>query len=155
MSVPARTLRSPAAPQPSVAPQPRPEPASRPTAARPRPPVSAKPQPRPRSRGWRHPAYFLFAGIVVSIMVMGLVALNAMLVQTTYRMQTVQQHVQDLAQQQLQLSDTAATLSSPESVARWASKNGLTMPKPGDTIILPVPGVASASSSDPASGANG
>ena len=91
--------------------------------------------------------------MVVSILVMGLVALNAMLVQTTYRMQTVRQQVIDLSEEQVQLTDQVASLSSPENVARWARQHDLTMPEPGDTIILPVPGVASAS--DPAREANG
>jgi cell division protein FtsL len=108
---------------------------------------------RQRARRWRHPAYFLLAGVVVSVLVMGLVALNAMLVQTTYRMQTVRQQVLDLSEEQVRLADQVASLSSPENVARWARQHDLTMPEPGDTIILPVPGVASAS--DPARGANG
>jgi cell division protein FtsL len=82
---------------------------------------------------------------------MGLVALNAMLVQTTYGMQTVRQHVADLSSQQVELKDEVASLSSPENVARWARLHQLTMPAPGDAIILPVPGVASAS--DQAGGA--
>jgi len=90
---------------------------------------------------------------MVSLLVMALVALNAMLVQTTYRMQTVRQEVSDLSQAQVQLSDQVASLSSPQTVARWARQHGLTMPLPGDTIILPVPGVASAS--NPAPGATG
>jgi cell division protein FtsL len=147
MSVPARTLTPSAVP----APQPHREPSARPVAARPRPSTVA--QTRPRARHWRHPAFFLFAGVVVSVMVMGLVALNAMLVQTTYRMQTVRQQVFDLSEEQIQLTDQVASLSSPESVARWAHLNGLTMPEPGDTIILPVPGVASVS--DPSRGADG
>jgi cell division protein FtsL len=147
MSVPARTLRSPA-PQPTRAPQPAREPSPRP-----RPSTAPQTRARTRTRRWHHPAFFLFAGIVVSVLVMGVVALNAMLVQTTYRMQTVRQQVVDLSQQQVQLADQVASLSSPENVARWAKLHGLTMPKPGDTIILPVRGVAS--TSDPARGANG
>lgn len=149
MSVPARTLPSPApAPRPARGPQPRVEPSPRP-----RPSTAPKTRTRARARRWHHPAFFLFAGIVVSVLVMGVVALNAMLVQTTYRMQTVRQQELDLSQQQVQLTDEAASLSSPENVARWARLHGLTMPQPGDTIILPVRGVAS--TSDPAHGASG
>ena len=155
MSVPARAIRSsaqPAAePQPQRAPRPSRAPAPRPSAPRPRTTTAAKPKPKTRARRWRHPAFFLFAGIVVSVMVMGLVALNAMLVQTTYGMQTVRQHVVDLSSQQVELKDQVASLSSPENVARWARLHQLTMPAPGDAIILPVPGVASAS--DQAGGA--
>jgi len=153
MSVPARAIGSsaqPAAePQPQRAPKPTRAPAPRPGAPRPRTSTAAKP--KPLARRWRHPAFFLFAGFVVSVMVMGLVALNAMLVQTTYGMQTVRQQVVDLSGQQVQLKDQVASLSSPENVAKWARVHQLTMPAPGDTIILPVPGVASAS--DQAGGA--
>jgi cell division protein FtsL len=151
MSVPARSLRSSAAPapQPSTAPQPRRQPSPRTSAPRPRSTTA----PKARARHWRHPAFFLFAGVVVSVLVMGLVALNAMLVQTTYGMQTVRTQVADLAEEQVQLSDQVASLSSPETVALWARQHDLAMPQPGDTIILAVPGVVS--SSGHAHGGNG
>jgi cell division protein FtsL len=116
-------------------------------------PAKRKPAARPRRRGWRHPTFLLFAAMVVSVMVIGLVALNALLVQTTYRMQTVRQEVSDLSEQQVRLADAVASLSSPQTVARWARLQGMTSPQPGDTIILPVPGVTS--SPDASAGAGG
>jgi cell division protein FtsL len=85
-------------------------------------------------------AFLLFSGAVVSILVMGLVALNALLVQTTYRMQAVQQNVQDLSDRHVQLEEAAASLSSPERVAAWAARHQMVMPEPGATVILRVPG---------------
>ncbi len=85
---------------------------------------------------------------MVSLLVLGLVALNTLLVQTTYRIQVVQQDVSDLADRQAVLSKEAAALSSPERVAAWAASQGMAMPRPGDTVILRVPGVAAASGGD-------
>ena len=76
---------------------------------------------------------------------MGLVALNALLVQTTYQMQSIQKEVAGLSDQQKLLEDEVATDSSPDRVAGWARENGMVAPEPGDIVILPVPGVAAAS----------
>lgn len=152
MSVPARKVSQPrtgAKAAPAVAPKLRPElqpakrsaPPARTPAARPRP--SNPPQLRRRARRGHHPVFWLFAGVVVSVIVVGLVAVNAFLVQTTYRMQAVQQEATDLAQRQMELSDQVASLSSPERVAEWARLHEMVMPAPGDTVILRVPGVAS------------
>jgi cell division protein FtsL len=136
VSVPARSL-------PLPAPAPRPRRPAAPAPAR-TPGARTKATARPARRGLRHPTFLLFAAVVVSVMVMGLVALNALLVQTTYRMQTIRQEVSDLSDQQVQLTDQVARKSSPETVAKWARLHGMTTPLPGDTVILPVPGVTSA-----------
>ncbi len=149
MSVPARSL---------PAPSPKPAPRRRPPAAKPAPKTTAPPRRTTtkkaaeptRRRGWRHPTFLLFAAVVVSAMVMGLVALNALLVQTTYRMQTVRQQVSDLSDQQVHLADAVASLSSPQTVARWARQHGMTTPT--DTIVLPVSGVPSAREADTGAG---
>jgi cell division protein FtsL len=75
----------------------------------------------------------------------GLVALNALLVQTTYQMQSIQKEVGDLTDQQRLLNDEVARDSSPDRVAGWAREHGMVAPLPGDIVILPVPGVAAAS----------
>jgi cell division protein FtsL len=143
VSQPARTV----APLPTPRPGPprgptrstpdRAAPPARTAAARPR---TNPPQPRARARRGHHLAFWLFAGAVVSVLVMGLVAINALLVQTTYRMQGVQRDVQDLADRHVQLQEEAASLSSPERVAAWADRNQMAMPRPGATVILRVPG---------------
>jgi hypothetical protein len=112
-------------------------PPARMAAARPR---TNPPQPHARARRGHHLAFWIFAGAVVSVLVMGLVAINALLVQTTYRMQGVQRDVQDLADRHVQLQEAAASLSSPERVAAWADRHQMTMPRPGGTVILRVPG---------------
>lgn len=85
--------------------------------------------------------FWLFSAGIVSVLIVGFVAVNALLVQTTYEMQSVSVQVQSLADQQVVLTNEAATLSSPERVAGWARTTGFEMPRPGDTVILRVPGV--------------
>jgi cell division protein FtsL len=106
-------------------------------AARPR---ANPPQPRARARRGHHPVFWLFAGAVISVLVVGLVAINALSVQTTYRMQSVQAQVKVLSDRHVQLQEAAASLSSPQRVADWAHEHLMVMPKSGATVILRVPG---------------
>jgi cell division protein FtsL len=92
--------------------------------------------------------FWCFTAGLLSVLLLGLVALNALLIQTTYRVQDVQQQVRDLADHQVRLSNDAAELSSPKRVADWAASQGMAMPRPGDTVILRVPGVASVPEGD-------
>lgn len=138
MSLPARELPTRERP---VSPR-RAAPPARTPVARPRP--TTPPQAGRRTRRGHHPVFWFFAGAVLSVLLLGLVAFNTLLVQTTYGVQDVQQRVGDLADQQVRLSNEAATLSSPERVAQWAASQGMAMPRPGDTVILKVPGVAAA-----------
>jgi cell division protein FtsL len=76
---------------------------------------------------------------VVSLIVVGIVALNAMVVNTTYRMETAQQTLADLSAQQKSLSTEVARLSSPSRIADWAASQKMVMPD--DVVILRVAGV--------------
>lgn len=91
----------------------------------------------------RRAAFWLFAGLLVSALVIGTVTLNALAVQTTYRMHLYQQVVSDLSAQQIQLTNEQASQSAPGRVAAWARANGMVMPGSGNTVVLPVPGVGS------------
>ena len=156
MSVPARTLPDPAPSRPTrTVPAPKkpgpkkpapkkPAPATtrtapsvRTTPARPRP--VSPPQPRARARRGFHLAYWIFAASVVSLIVVGIVALNAMVVNTTYRMESAQQELDDLSSQQKSLSTEVARLSSPSRIADWAATQKMVMPD--DVVILRVAGV--------------
>ena len=115
MSIPARKLQqSPARrptsvrtkPAPTVSPTSSPKPAPsktrtrsapsvRTTAARPRP--ASPPQPRVRARRGFHLAFWILSASVISMIVVGIVALNAMVVNTTYRMESAQQALDDTA----------------------------------------------------------
>jgi hypothetical protein len=99
----------------------------------------------------RRAAFWLFAGGLVSLLVIGTVTLNALAVQTTYHMHLYQQVVNDLSAQQVQLTNQQASLSAPGRVAAWARANGMVQPGSGHTVVLPVPGVVT---SDPGGGGN-
>jgi cell division protein FtsL len=91
----------------------------------------------------------LFSAALISALIFGFVAINALLVQTTYRMQTVQREVMDLQGDQKVLVNQVATLSSPIRVAAWAQAHRMVMPGPGETVILAVPDAAARSGSAP------
>jgi len=132
MSVPARKLPSPreAAPARPAA-RPARQPAARPTSSTP---------PQRRARRGSSPAVWFLSAIVVSALVLLVVGLNAMVVNTTYRLTDVQERVRVLAEQHDELDIEVARLSSPSRVAEWADVVGMVVPGPGDSVILRVPG---------------
>ena len=145
MSSPARAL----APSPTRRPaRPATTPTKRPSVKRARakhaPAKKGESAARRRMLRRRRAAFWLFAGTLVSLLVLGIVTLNALAVQTTYHMQLYQQIVTDLSGQQVQLTNQQASLSAPGRVAAWARGNGMVMPSTGNTVVLPVPGIGGA-----------
>ena len=136
MSQPARAL-------PELAPAPRrTAPAPRRTTPAPR---RTTPAPRPASRSVRrrrrlHPAFLVFAGVIVTVLVVGVVALNALLAQTAFHMREAEARVADLQRANVRLTDEAARLSSPVEVATWARRHGMVTPTAGSVHVLQVPG---------------
>ena len=137
MSVPARELVEPRPParvpesQPESAARPARQPAARPNTATP---------PQRRARRGPTPAFWFLSAAIVSVLVWAIVALGALVVNTTYRMTDVQGQVRGLQDQHAQLDLEVARLSSPMRIAVWAEMVGLVVPAPGDSIILRVPG---------------
>lgn len=157
MSAPAKRLEEPPVrpasvrtkPAPTVSPtsSPKPVPTTTPTrsapsvrttAARPRP--TSPPQPRVRARRGFHLRFWIFSATVISLIVVGIVALNAMVVNTTYRIESAQQTLDDLHEQQATLSIEVATLSAPSNIAAWAATQRMVRPDPRDVVVLKVPG---------------
>ena len=138
---PAPVRRGPAQPAQNKAAQnkapTRSAPVVRTTAARPRP--ASPPQPRVRARRGFHLTFWIFSAVVISAIVVGIVALNAMVVNTTYRIESGQQTLGDLQTQQKSLSTEVARLSSPSRIAEWAAAQR--MVTPADVVILRVAGV--------------
>ena len=105
-------------------------------AARPNP---APPPPR-RARRGSTPAFWVFSGVLVAGLVMGVVSLNALVVNTTYRTIDVERRVRVLQREHEELDIEVARLSSPSRIAAWADAVGLVVPGPGESVILRVPG---------------
>jgi cell division protein FtsL len=138
MSQPARRLeperrtplRSPRAPA-------RPVPARRRTQpvapARPRPVAARRPGPRRRSIG-----FVLLASTVVGSMVFGIVVVNVLLAQTSFRIGEAERHLEELSDDHLELVREQATLSAPGRISAWASRHGMRLPD--DIRILHVRG---------------
>lgn len=76
----------------------------------------------------------------MSSLVWAIVALGALVVNTTYRMTDVQDQVLALQDEHAELDVEVAALSSPSRIAEWADVVGLVVPNPGDSVILRVPG---------------
>lgn len=129
MSIAARQLPSPRAPE-------RAAPVTRRPAARPTPSTP----PQRRARRGSTPAFWVLAAIVVSSLVFTVVALNAVVVDTTYRTTAVQSQVRRLREVHAELGIEVARLSSPARIGEWADSVGMSVPAPGDSVILRVPG---------------
>ncbi len=132
MSVPARS--TPPLPAPSRSPRPSPA----------RTPATRKPlqegKPRPRSqpkRRKRHLGFFVLSSVLVGSIVLGLVSLNALLAQTSFRIDDVSNRIDSLSQEYLQLTREQAELSAPGRIAAWASRHGMRLPD--DIHFLHVP----------------
>ena len=113
MSVPARQLPPPTVPE-------RAAPIARRPAARPSPSTP----PQRRARCGSTPAFWILAAVVVSSLVFTVVALNAVVVDTTYRTTAVQSEVRRLREVNAELRIEVARLSSPSRLGEWADAVG-------------------------------
>jgi cell division protein FtsL len=142
MSVPARASRVPAQaarPAPSTR---RPATATKPVGER------RAPAPRPTadeafSRRSQHSLRFaVLSALVAATLVVGLVTLNAMVAQRSFRIDDLQARVDDLSRHNVLLERQAARLSAPERIAAWAQRHGMRLAPDGDLHILQVAGGA-------------
>jgi len=136
VSVPARRLErgAPTTDAPTSASR-RPAAPARATAARPR--TSSPPQVRRRARRGLHPTFLAFASIVTVALVVGVVALNALLAQTAFAVHGMQSRISNLQEQRDVLATAAAELSSPSRIAKWASRYHMVLP--ATVVILHAP----------------
>ena len=79
----------------------------------------------------------LFASFVIVLLVLGVVATNALFAQTAFAVHSMQTRVTDLAEQRDVLATDAARLSSPSRIAAWAERYQMVLPD--DVVILRVP----------------
>jgi cell division protein FtsL len=140
MSVPARRLQDPAAGRTEPATIPSPQrsasgvrkPAARPTTSSP---------PQRRARRGSHPAFWLFSAVLTASLLMSVVALNAMVVDATYRLQAVEETERSLVEEASLLEIDVASLSAPARIADWAADHAMVLPDPQIVVALRVPGL--------------
>ena len=153
MSIPARRLRTPPggtriSTPPSAAPVAAPTrraPSAPLRRLEPAGPLRQAPGSRTRHRRRHHLGFALLAGVLIGSMLFGIVVLNALLAQTSFRIDQAERRIEELSQEHLSLVREQATLSAPGRIAAWASRHGMRLPD--DIRILHAPGVGSA---DPA-----
>ena len=76
--------------------------------------------------------------MIVGSMVFGIVVLNALLAQTSFRIDQTERRLEELSEEHLELIREQATLSAPGRIAAWASRHGMRLPD--DIRILHAPG---------------
>jgi cell division protein FtsL len=86
------------------------------------------PTPQPRRRKKHHVGFAILATAVVGPMVLGIVSLNALLAQTSFRIDEAERRVETLTTERLALVHEQATLSAPGRIAAWARRNGMRLP---------------------------
>ena len=127
------------------------EPAARPAAprkrAQPVAPATGRPAAARRPRPKRRPSigFVFLASTILGSMVFGIVVVNVLLAQTSFRIEEAERHFERLSEEHLELVREQATLSAPGRISAWASRHGMRLPD--DIRILHAPGTGPA---DPA-----
>jgi cell division protein FtsL len=80
----------------------------------------------------------LLASIVVGSMVFGIVVVNVLLAQTSFRIGEAERHLEELSEDHLELVREQASLSAPGRISAWAIRHGMRLPD--DIRILHAPG---------------
>jgi cell division protein FtsL len=83
----------------------------------------------------------LLASTVVGSMVFGIVVVNVLLAQTSFRIGEAERRLEELTEDNLELVREQATLSAPGRISAWASRYGMRLPD--DIRILHAPGSGS------------
>jgi hypothetical protein len=94
----------------------------------------------------------VLASTVVGSMVFGIVVVNVLLAQTSFRIGEAERRLEELTEDNLELVRVQATLSAPGRISAWASRHGMRLPD--DIRILQAPGSGSGepAGADPSSG---
>ncbi len=78
--------------------------------------------------------------MLITALTLGVVVLNALVVNTTYQLQAVQEQQRAAAEARGDLEIEVARLSSPSRISGWAAENGMVLPAPDDVVPLQVRG---------------
>ena len=85
-----------------------------------------------------HGRFAVFAGVLVTALLIGVVALQVTLQQTSFHTTALQTRLADLTHRNQTLRAETARLSSPERVETWGIKAGMRVPDAQHTVILQV-----------------
>ena len=77
--------------------------------------------------------------VVVVPMIVGLVALSAVLAQTSFTVDALTTRVNTLDQKRAELRKEVAVFSAPDRVSTWALKQGMVPPDPHNVHVLHPP----------------
>jgi cell division protein FtsL len=81
------------------------------------------------SRRRRHRVGFaIIAMAAVAPMLIGIVSLNALLAQTSFRIDEAERRIEELTREHISLLHEQARLSAPGRIAAWARRNGMRLP---------------------------
>jgi len=100
---------------------------------------------RPPRRRSRAPLLVL-SGVLIAALLVGIVALQALVSQTSFRMQDLEARNHDLQLQYGALTARAAALSAPSRIAGAARRHGMILPDASQVQTLRVPGATSQTS---------
>ncbi|HEX9122566.1 MAG TPA: septum formation initiator family protein [Actinomycetota bacterium] len=92
--------------------------------------------------------FLVLCAVVLGMPVLGLVTLNALLAQSSFRVDDLQQRIQGLSQQNLELTTEHAKLSAPGRIAAWARRHGMRLPDDIRYLHVPNTGPAAAPAGD-------
>ena len=111
-------------------------PARKTTTGRPAPTPARAPVRRPRERRRGAAGFLVFAGVVLGLLVLGLVQLNVMVAETSFRMDELSGRITKLERRGEEHRLTVARLSAPSRIGREAHELGLVLPDPMDVVYL-------------------
>jgi cell division protein FtsL len=94
------------------------------------------------ARRRHHVGFVIFACCVVGLMVVGLVGVNALLAQSSFRVHRLELLIERRSDRNRELTEQAARLSAPERIAEWARRHGMRLPRAGQLHVLRVAGSA-------------
>jgi cell division protein FtsL len=80
------------------------------------------------ARRRHHIGFAVFASALVASIVFGIVVLNVLLAQASFRIDDVERRIQALSADQVELVREQASLSAPGRIAHWASRHGMRLP---------------------------
>lgn len=81
-----------------------------------------------RRRRKHHVGFAVLSTALVAPMLLGIVSLNALLAQTSFRIDEAERRIEELQKEHVDLVREQAALSAPGRIADWARRNGMRLP---------------------------